>query len=84
LDAAKSLEEREPAGMEKTAETDEELVLTANDIARLLKISKRTVWAMRSAGVLPPPLKHLGRVVRWSRADFDHWLASKGSQHGKR
>ncbi len=45
------------------------------DIATLLKASSRHVRRLADAGAMPRPL-HLGRLVRWRRADVDQWLAA--------
>jgi len=48
--------------------------LTARQFAKLLQVSLRTLWRMRSAGTLPQPLR-LGGVVRWRKRDVDQWIA---------
>ena len=52
------------------------LLLTADEAARSLAISKRTLWRLVSAGQLPAPL-HIGRAARWRRdeivAAVDQW-----------
>jgi predicted DNA-binding transcriptional regulator AlpA len=49
-------------------------VYTAKDLARMLRISERTVWRMRDSGRLPKPLQ-FRHVLRWPRAVVDDWLA---------
>ncbi|MEK6260097.1 MAG: helix-turn-helix domain-containing protein [Planctomycetota bacterium] len=44
-------------------------------IAELLGCSSRHVRRLADAGAMPRPL-HLGRLVRWRRADVDEWLAA--------
>ncbi|MCZ6653208.1 MAG: helix-turn-helix domain-containing protein [Planctomycetota bacterium] len=48
-------------------------LLTANGLARALKVSVRQVWKMLSRGDLPSPIK-LGRSVRWRSAEIARWL----------
>lgn len=48
--------------------------LTARQFAKILQVSLRTLWRMRSAGTLPQPLR-LGGVVRWRKRDVDQWIA---------
>jgi excisionase family DNA binding protein len=49
------------------------LLLDAGTVARLLSVSRATVWRMRDAGKLPQPVR-LGGAVRWRRADIDAWV----------
>jgi len=50
------------------------LLLSVDQLARLLDVSVRTVWRLRDAGKLPPPLR-IGGGVRWRRADIQNWIA---------
>lgn len=45
-------------------------LLTATDLARLLKCDPRTVRRMELDGRLPSPIGH-GRMKRWRRADIE-------------
>ena len=49
-------------------------LLTADDVAAMLQVSKRTVWRMRATSQLPRPVK-VGGVVRWRAADIESWIA---------
>lgn len=50
---------------------DPEELLTANQVCRLLKISRRTFYRMRAAGQLPPPVLQPNRtLLRWRRGDL--------------
>lgn len=49
------------------------LLLTSDGLARLLKISKRGLMRLRSAGKLPRPVQ-LGRLVRWRTAEIQEWV----------
>lgn len=51
-------------------------VYDADDMASLLDISKRQVWRLRDAGLLPPPIRLGTAVVKWSRAEVDRWIAA--------
>lgn len=51
----------------------EPLFLTAEQLAQLLQVSKRTVWRMRSASQIPQPYQ-IGGNVRWLREDIENWL----------
>lgn len=46
-----------------------------NDVAMLLKASSRHVRRLADSGRMPRPV-HIGRLVRWPRADVDEWLAA--------
>lgn len=48
-------------------------MLSAEELAEWLNISKRTVWRLKSAGAIPNPVK-IGRSVRWQRGDISAWL----------
>lgn len=50
-------------------------LLDAVEAANLLSISKRHLIRLADAGHAPAPL-HLGRVVRWRRAEIMEWLAN--------
>ena len=54
-------------------EPNEQLALTANDVARLLGISRAHVFRLQNSGRLPKPIR-LGRAVRWPRANLEAWL----------
>jgi excisionase family DNA binding protein len=49
------------------------LLLSAQDFARALRVSVRTLYRLRSAGRLPRPLE-LGGSVRWRRDEVQAWL----------
>ena len=54
---------------------------TVADIARLTQSSQRHVWRLHDQNKIPGRVKGLGRLVRFSRAAVDAWLA--GSPAGK-
>jgi excisionase family DNA binding protein len=51
-------------------------ILTTDEVAVLLKISKRTVCKLMGEQVNPLPALKIGRSVRFRRADVDAWLAT--------
>ena len=48
-------------------------LLNVKDLARLLRMSVRTVWRLRSAGRLPKPVR-IGKSVRWSPETIEAWI----------
>lgn len=50
------------------------LLLSASDLARELRCSKRHVERLMSSGALPSPVR-LGRSTRWSRDLIARWIA---------
>ncbi|MGE0878656.1 MAG: helix-turn-helix transcriptional regulator [Acidimicrobiia bacterium] len=49
---------------------------TTEEVAEYLSVSVNTVRKWRADGSGPRGLR-LGRVVRYSRADVEHWLAER-------
>ncbi len=47
---------------------------TADDLAGLLRVSKRQVWRMEADGRLPAAVR-MGAVTRWPRRLIDRWLS---------
>jgi predicted DNA-binding transcriptional regulator AlpA len=60
----------------------EPLALAAADVARLLNISERHLWALHSSGRLPRPLR-LGRAVRWVADELRQWLAAGAPERAR-
>lgn len=56
-------------------QTNSEAVLMRDDdLAKLLGVSKRTIWRMLSAGLIPSPIR-LGGSTRWRLAEILDWIA---------
>lgn len=51
------------------------LLLTVQDVARLLRCSVATVWRMRANHAIPQPVTIGAHLVRWSRRALEDWLA---------
>jgi predicted DNA-binding transcriptional regulator AlpA len=49
------------------------MMLTAKQVAQVLNISERSVWRMKSAGLLPRCVV-LGGMVRWVRSELLKWI----------
>jgi integrase len=68
---------------ERSPETGEfDAVLTADEAARLLKLSPRTLEKWRSEGVGPPVVR-MGRRVAYARRDLIRWLAEQEARGRK-
>ena len=49
-------------------------MMTADELAETLCISKRQVWRLKAKGDIPKPV-NIGRSVRWRRTDIMAWIA---------
>jgi len=56
-------------------------IMTAEDVARYLRVSTKTIRAAVRTGRLPPPTIRLGeRCCRWTKAAIDAALTSNGAK----
>lgn len=53
---------------------EEPLLISADDLARLLQVSTRTLWRLRSSGKLLEPIK-IGGNTRWRLDEVRQWIA---------
>lgn len=56
-------------------------LITAKELAELLKVDRRTIWRMvaradAGEGSFPQPLRLGARTVRWKLTDIEKYLAS--------
>jgi predicted DNA-binding transcriptional regulator AlpA len=49
-------------------------LLTTNEVARLLRISRVTLWDWRRKGLVPPPIKLGLNRLRWRAQDVRNYL----------
>ena len=49
-------------------------LLTAEDLAQMLKVSERTLWRLLSAGRVPNPVR-IGGSTRWRLVEVQEWIA---------
>jgi predicted DNA-binding transcriptional regulator AlpA len=54
----------------------EPLLINAHDLARLLHISVRSLWRLRSAQLIPEPVRLGGTTVRWRYDEVREWIAA--------
>ena len=52
------------------------LLIDAAELARLLSVSKPTIWRLRENNKLPPSIALTSQCIRWRRSDVDAWLAA--------
>ena len=49
------------------------LLLDVKEVAYLLGVGERTVWAKAAADLMPKPVR-IGRLCRWRRAEIEKWI----------
>ena len=54
----------------------EPLLVSANDLAKLLRLSVRTIRALDASGKLPRPLRISPGCVRWKFDEIRSWVAA--------
>ncbi len=59
--------------MKQEIETNQTLLVTASELAKLLGVSVRQIWRMNSAGKIPKPIR-MGNCVRWMIKEIEAWL----------
>jgi excisionase family DNA binding protein len=52
-------------------------MLTIDDWARILNVSRRLVERQRAAGKLPAPDLHIGKLPRWRPSTVRAWLDAR-------
>ena len=59
----------------QTDQTSDELpvLLTIRELAKILKISQRSIWRLVSSGKLIQPL-HIGGSIRWRQDEVFKWI----------
>lgn len=61
-------------------------LISADDVAALLRVSRRTVFRLRQRGALPAPVEIGRSIVRWRLVDVRSYLdrlASRKPQRAK-
>jgi predicted DNA-binding transcriptional regulator AlpA len=61
--------------VKRRVKMEEKLAISAKDVAELLDISERHVWALAHRELLPEPVR-LGASVKFVRAEIEEWLRS--------
>ncbi len=57
------------------------VLINAEELARIMDISERTLWRLLSGGKVPQPVRS-GRNTRWRLAEVEEWIA-RGCPAGK-
>jgi len=57
-------------------------LLRDEQVAKLLGVSRRQIWKLLSAGVMPEPVR-VGGSVRWREADIVNWIQAGCPAAGK-
>jgi predicted DNA-binding transcriptional regulator AlpA len=50
------------------------ILVTAAELAEMLRVSKRTLWRQVSARQVPQPVR-IGAAVRWRLEEIKKWIA---------
>ena len=53
-------------------------LMTVNEIAKVLRVSTRSVWRLLTNGKIVKPIR-IGGSIRWRRSDVAEWLAKYGA-----
>ncbi|WP_152051756.1 helix-turn-helix transcriptional regulator [Tautonia marina] len=56
-------------------------LITAEELAKLMQVSERTLWRLLSGGKVPQPVR-IGRNTRWRLAEVTEWI-ERGCPIGK-
>ena len=52
-------------------------ILRTSDLARLLRVSRTTIWRWAKTGHFPAPIKLGPGVTGWRASDVEAWIASR-------
>jgi predicted DNA-binding transcriptional regulator AlpA len=58
-------------------------LLSAKDVAEMLRVSRRTVFRLRARGDLPAPVELSANIVRWRVADLQEYLSRLKSRRSR-
>lgn len=64
--------------MNARSDSGPERLLTVEDVAGLLQISRREVWRREKDGRLPRAVRLSSKLVRWRAADVEAFVAGLG------
>jgi excisionase family DNA binding protein len=49
------------------------ILISAEELAKLMQVSERTLWRLLFAGKVPQPVR-IGRNTRWRYAEVREWI----------
>ncbi len=52
------------------------VLIDAAELARMLSVSKPSIWRMREDGKLPPAIALTSQCIRWRRDSVTAWIES--------
>ena len=58
----------------KPTNTTSSILIDAAELARLLSVSKPTIWRLRDDGKLPPAIGLTSQCIRWRRDGVLDWI----------
>ena len=61
--------------MATTKEKNNDRLLSLEQVADILAVSRRTVYRFRDSGFMPPAIK-LGRMLRWRESEIQEWITA--------
>lgn len=73
INSPKSPEQQRAIHAGEDLPEDDTILLNKNDVAKLLKVSDRTVYEWHTKGEMPKPIK-IGGLVRWGRDEIKAWV----------
>ena len=56
--------------------TELSLLIDAAELARMLSVSKPSVWRWMAEGKLPPPIRITAQCLRWNREAVLTWITA--------
>ena len=53
------------------------MLVDVKTVSKLLCVSRSTIYSLMQSGKMPPPVRTLGRMVRWRTDDILTWINSE-------
>jgi predicted DNA-binding transcriptional regulator AlpA len=53
--------------------TPDTILVTVEQLATLLHVSKRSLWRFQAAGLIPAPVR-IRKTIRWRLSDIEDWI----------
>jgi predicted DNA-binding transcriptional regulator AlpA len=63
---------------ESAAPCEQEPLLSSEDLAKLLSVSRRTIDRLRARGTLPRPTLYVSSMPRWKAGVIHAWIDTGG------